>query len=474
MATIGSYQGVDITAGTDAEVAAQVKTIDATKQGAPADVITSDTMTNEKPLTIPKTDTPTAGTGLSGFMESFIANQRKQIETQQAQQFELEKQQQSQKSSLADTMNELIGLPQEQLRMEQKAGIDAKSQKVTDYTNQLEAEQHALRRQVERIEKNKEGMFGGAVQQEVNRVERESLSKQADIALLQSAANRDLTTAQSIIDRKIALKTEPLKLKLQFDQFFYEENRDLLSKSEERTFNQMMAMDEKALQFAESEQTQIHSAYLLAAQNGAPDAVLKGILSAKTSGEALSAVGQYAVDPLDREAKRASIANMYSQIAERSKAVNENGTLNGKPQTAAQSLVAGYADRLAQSNIIIDDIGDNFTSPTAFGGMLPNVLQTGERQSYEQAKRNFVNAILRRESGAAISPSEFTSAEIQYFPRAGDAPEVVTQKQANRQLVINSLYKQANVPQPVLPGAIIEADGKRYKVGDDGESITEL
>lgn len=36
-------------------------------------------------------------------------------------------------------------------------------------------------------------------------------------------------------------------------------------------------------------------------------------------------------------------------------------------------------------------------------------------QQYEQAKTNFVNAVLRRESGAKISDEEFDSAEKQYF-----------------------------------------------------------
>jgi len=36
---------------------------------------------------------------------------------------------------------------------------------------------------------------------------------------------------------------------------------------------------------------------------------------------------------------------------------------------------------------------------------------------FEQAKKNFVNAVLRLESGAVISPSEFTNADKQYFPQ---------------------------------------------------------
>ena len=60
------------------------------------------------------------------------------------------------------------------------------------------------------------------------------------------------------------------------------------------------------------------------------------------------------------------------------------------------------------------------------------VRPTTQQQRFEQAKRDFINAVLRRESGAAIAPSEFESAEKQYFAQVGDSPEVIAQKAANR------------------------------------------
>lgn len=53
-------------------------------------------------------------------------------------------------------------------------------------------------------------------------------------------------------------------------------------------------------------------------------------------------------------------------------------------------------------------------------------------QKYDQAQRDFINATLRRESGAAISQSEFDNAEKQYFPQPGDSAAVLKQKQQNR------------------------------------------
>lgn len=70
------------------------------------------------------------------------------------------------------------------------------------------------------------------------------------------------------------------------------------------------------------------------------------------------------------------------------------------------------------------------TVPPALGG--PNAKQ----QQVEQARRDFINAVLRRESGAVISDSEFANAERQYFPQYGDSAEVKRQKDANRQTAI--------------------------------------
>jgi hypothetical protein len=52
---------------------------------------------------------------------------------------------------------------------------------------------------------------------------------------------------------------------------------------------------------------------------------------------------------------------------------------------------------------------------------------------------------LRRESGAAISPTEFDSARMQYFPQPGDKNDVLIQKKANRDIVIQSMLREGGV-----------------------------
>ena len=75
--------------------------------------------------------------------------------------------------------------------------------------------------------------------------------------------------------------------------------------------------------------------------------------------------------------------------------------------------------------------------------IIGNFLVDPNFQKFDQAQRDFINAQLRRESGAVISNAEFDNAEKQYFPQPGDRPEVIEQKNRNRQNAIAGLVESA-------------------------------
>jgi hypothetical protein len=122
-----------------------------------------------------------------------------------------------------------------------------------------------------------------------------------------------------------------------------------------------------------------------------------------------------------------------------------------KPKiTASQHQAGTFARRMQQAEDAFQDIEakgydrSDFTS--ALGASSPdwlNFMRSPEGQQNDQAERNFINAALRRESGAAISEGEFQNAEKQYFPRAGDSPEVIEQKRKNRAIVLKGLSTEA-------------------------------
>jgi hypothetical protein len=145
--------------------------------------------------------------------------------------------------------------------------------------------------------------------------------------------------------------------------------------------------------------------------------------------------------------------------------------LNAPKLTETQSNATAFGMRAKESNALLNQLEKSGTKNTGVVrsavsgtlGMTPfigekleqgassamNVLPTflggpnEAQQSTDQARRNFVTAILRKESGAAISPSEFDNEARKYFPQPGDSNLVVKQKQDARELAIKALEVQA-------------------------------
>jgi hypothetical protein len=153
-----------------------------------------------------------------------------------------------------------------------------------------------------------------------------------------------------------------------------------------------------------------------------------------------------------------------------------NPLVSGK-LNADQSKAAGFTDRMAKAHEIITSNEDiNQTTPwgvpnkgSSLGGYLSSVPAVRDspifnsmigpaRQQTIQAQRDFVNAILRKESGAAISQGEFNNAEKQYFPQPGDGPEVIAQKRQNRLTAMQSMAREGGPGYRPPPSILPQAD----------------
>lgn len=112
-----------------------------------------------------------------------------------------------------------------------------------------------------------------------------------------------------------------------------------------------------------------------------------------------------------------------------------------------QSKAAGFSDRMQQASPIITSTQKAATDPMESTKdsvpLIGNFLVSNDKQSANQAQKDFLNAILRRESGAAISASEFSNGKQQYFPVPGDSDQVIQQKADNRQSAINAVSRSA-------------------------------
>lgn len=129
-----------------------------------------------------------------------------------------------------------------------------------------------------------------------------------------------------------------------------------------------------------------------------------------------------------------------------------------------EALSAGYANRLDAAGKILDTtgsaLGDFSQATKSHVPVIGNKLVSQEYQQADQAARDFINAQLRRESGAAIAESEFENARKQYLPQPWDGPEVLAQKKAARDRAVKNMQLSAgNVLLP--PGVIQQASPPR-------------
>lgn len=153
-----------------------------------------------------------------------------------------------------------------------------------------------------------------------------------------------------------------------------------------------------------------------------------------------------------------------------------------------EGKAAGFADRMLQSEAVlrstngkpdstawIHDQGADFNQTqlsAARGapmgiGRIANYGISEDRQKYNQAQEDFIIAQLRRESGAAISPDEFTKAQRQYFPTPGDSQEVINQKAATRRAAVEAMGREAG--RSYRPKSIYTADGRVVPLPKVGE-----
>lgn len=152
-----------------------------------------------------------------------------------------------------------------------------------------------------------------------------------------------------------------------------------------------------------------------------------------------------------------------------------------KPPTEGQAKALMFGTRMAIADEILNELMQEKTKYSGFikgtaqgvagavpivgdslrqaAGTATNWTQSANQQKVEQAKRDFINAVLRRESGAVIGQDEFENADQQYFPQRGDSDAVIKQKAANRRTAIEGF--KAEFGEPLMPDFLRTVRGAR-------------
>lgn len=209
-----------------------------------------------------------------------------------------------------------------------------------------------------------------------------------------------------------------------------------------------------------------------------------GFVGSKTAAQKANAVQSYAAagtsrasadkmraemnDGVNRSGGKAPVGYRWGADGQTLEAIpggpadpNTKGAKLSKPPTEGQAKALMFGVRMAAADEVIGDMekagvyrpGNIKSTAQGVAGAVPllgpalkagagaatNWTQSDGQQQVEQAQADFINAILRRESGAVISDQEFARAQEQYFPEIGDTPTRLRQKAANRRTAISGL-----------------------------------
>lgn len=117
------------------------------------------------------------------------------------------------------------------------------------------------------------------------------------------------------------------------------------------------------------------------------------------------------------------------------------------PGTEGQNKAASFVNRMASANADLETYDQELASLFQRGAssipVVGNYMTSDAFKRADRAKRDFINAQLRRESGAVISDQEFDNANKQYFPVPGDSLDIITAKRRARMLAQENMKAEA-------------------------------
>lgn len=194
-----------------------------------------------------------------------------------------------------------------------------------------------------------------------------------------------------------------------------------------------------------------------------PDSVLSA--STQRRGQDMTDARTRETNQLTREAnatvydpERGMLVSKATGLA-RPASTMDGQPIGAKPKdlTDAQAKALLFGTRMQESDVILGKLATAGTDKpsvikrvvegtpvvgNALGTAANATVASPAQQQVEQAQRDFINAVLRRESGAVISDSEFDNARKQYFPQVGDSEQVKAQKAANRKRATDLMLEE--------------------------------
>lgn len=187
--------------------------------------------------------------------------------------------------------------------------------------------------------------------------------------------------------------------------------------------------------------------------------------SAEEAGQYGAAAGQFGPDGRFYPVNPPSGMSIETGPDGQLRVVQGPGAVSGAKLTETQSKDVGFSTRARAALETLEPIAETMTS-RAQGALdavpwgLGRDFQNPEYQVAQNAATNFLLAILRKDTGAAVTPSEEKMYSRVFLPMPGDGPELLAQKSRARELAIAGL-------EAGMPPAAILAQGEALLAADN-------
>lgn len=289
-----------------------------------------------RPLTIPSAVPDTTATGTSAYVDSISTPAPVQPTTPQA----------PSRKRLTE-LTQKLGQESSMLNKEfEKQGAFAEQDTVNTLKDEITAETNATNNRIERLRNESKGMTQEAIAGEISRIERDSASKKADLAIALSLAERRFDRVKGIAERKVEMELAPLRQELELEKSFYEENKELFSEQERRAFELKKLETQQTYDNKKQERNTISDLAVTVAGNGAPANVVSAVLNAADQESAILAAGTYFQKPVNENANDSKRADDERALLSQ---------FNGQPVVKDYNTVV--ANKLTADNIISNGVG---------------------------------------------------------------------------------------------------------------------
>lgn len=255
--------------------------------------------------------------------------------------------------------------------------VDPVKKELDDINSQILSEQNATRRKLEQLSKNPQGLFGGGLRDEMDRINRESLAKVADLSVIQMGIQGRYDSAKEIADRAVSVQMEKQRNNLEALRVNYEANKDLFNKAEQRAFEANQANRERELNKEENNLKEISDFSMMALEKGVPSSIVLRMRQSKTLDEAIKLGGKYfAVADVDGEIVELpkTTGVITTDIAN---VISSTGAKPNEQMTSAINVIAGL-QQFANRNLEGRFFG---LAPVRIAGSLRSGNVKTERQS---------------------------------------------------------------------------------------------